>query len=142
LEAIAELWKREKILDKLKKRGKEVFYLCDGPPYVTGELHLGHIWNKSLKDCVIKYKLMNGYNVYSRAGYDTHGLPIEVQVEKKLKIKDKKEIERDIENFIKNCMEYVDSYMAAQTNDFERFGIWQDFEDPYITYKDEYIEKC
>ena len=110
-ERILRYWKDEDINNKVRKknfRGKK-FYFLDGPPYVTGDLHLGQVWTKGLKDTFVRYKRYRGFNVVDRAGYDVHGLPIENKVEKELKITSKKEIEQKmgIENFVKACKDYV-----------------------------------
>jgi len=142
---ILDFWKKNDIQRKAfeaRKDGRK-FYMCDGPPYATGEIHLGHVWNKSLKDAICRFKLMQGFNVYVRAGYDTHGLPIELKVEREMGIKDKRDIEHiGIDRFVEKCKEFAQRYIDIITQQFIRFGIWQDFDDPYITYKDEYIEQC
>src|SRR5271157_65270 len=106
---ILDFWDKNKIYEKAKKMraSGQKFYLCDGPPFATGGIHIGTAWNKSLKDAVCRYKMLRGYNVYIRAGYDTHGLPIETQVERDLGVKEKKDIENKIgiEKFTKRCKE-------------------------------------
>jgi isoleucyl-tRNA synthetase len=146
-ESILKFWEENDIYKKVKNRytpnsRKEIFYFLDGPPYVTGDLHPGQIWVKSLKDAILRYKRFFCY-VHDRPGYDTHGLPIEVKVEKKLGIKNKKEIEEKVgvENFIKECKNFVNEYKARMEKDYKNFGIWLDWEDPYITYSDDYISK-
>lgn len=142
---VLEFWKKNGIQRRAfeaRKEGKK-FYFCDGPPYATGEIHLGHVWNKSLKDAVCRYKMAQGFNVYVRAGYDTHGLPIELKVEREMGIKDKRDIEMiGIDKFVSQCKAFADKYIHIITEQFGRFGIWQDFDDPYVTYKDEYIDQC
>ncbi len=142
---ILEFWNENNIYQKAKeirKNGKK-FYLCDGPPFATGGIHIGTAWNKALKDAFCRYKMLQGYDVYVRAGYDTHGLPIETQVEKELGIKEKKEIENKvgIDKFVKRCKELCERYINLMNEQFIRLGVWMDFDDPYITYKNEYIEK-
>ena len=89
---------------KLAGKGKEKFYFLDGPPYTSGKIHIGIAWNKSLKDCVLRYKRMRGFDVWDRAGYDMHGLPTEHKAEEKLGIKNKDEIPKfGVEKFIKVC---------------------------------------
>ncbi len=103
---IQSFWEKEKIYEKTKKiRSKgEDYYFIDGPPYTSGSIHLGTAWNKILKDFVIRYRRMNNYNVRDQPGFDMHGLPIEVQVEKELGIKNKKEIEDyGVEKFVSKC---------------------------------------
>ena len=142
---ILEFWKENNIYQKAKEKRKngQKFYLCDGPPFATGGIHIGTAWNKALKDVYIKYKMMQGYDVYVRAGYDTHGLPIETKVEKELGVKDKKEIETriGIDKFVKRCKEQCEEYINLMNQQFISLGVWMDFDDPYITYKNDYIEK-
>src|SRR3989344_1876214 len=103
---ILEFWKKNKIHQKSKsknKKGKK-FYFLDGPPYTSGKVHIGTSWNKALKDSILRYKRMNGFNVWDRAGYDMHGLPTENATEKELKLKNKGEIEKfGVKNFVKEC---------------------------------------
>ena len=93
---ILEFWEKNSIYQKAKdkNKGKETFYFCDGPPYATGQIHPGTAWNKTIKDAVCRYQRMCGKDVRAQAGYDTHGLPIEVKVEQELKIKNKSQIEK------------------------------------------------
>ncbi len=143
-EEVIAYWKSEGILDAVreKNRGKRPFYFLDGPPYVTGDLHPGQIWVKSIKDLFVRYKRYRGYDVIDRAGYDVHGLPIENKVEKELGITSKKEIETRIgvERFVKECMDYVQKYVGRMDADYERYGISLNFKDPYLPYKNEYME--
>ncbi len=144
-EKMLKYWKEhqinEKVRAKNKGKGKPVYFL-DGPPYVTGDLHPGHIWVKGLKDLFVRYKRYRGFDVVDRAGYDVQGLPTENAVEKKLKITSKKDIEEKlgIENFIKACREWIEYYMERMTNDYEKFGVSLDFSNPYLPYKDSYME--
>ncbi len=142
---ILKFWKENNIYKKAKEKRKNgpKFYMCDGPPFATGGIHIGTAWNKSLKDAICRYKMMQGYDVYIRAGYDTHGLPIETQVERELGIKDKKEIETKvgINVFVKRCKELCEKYIGLMNEQFIRLGVWMDFDDPYITYKNDFIEK-
>jgi isoleucyl-tRNA synthetase len=143
-ERILRYWKEEDINNKVRKKnahGKK-FYFLDGPPFVTGDLHLGQVWTKGLKDTFVRYKRYRGFNVVDRAGYDVHGLPIENKVEKELKISSKKEIEQNIGigNFVSACKKFVESHLGRWESDYERFGVSLDFSDPYLPYKNEYIE--
>jgi isoleucyl-tRNA synthetase len=140
---IIAFWESEKIYQKVKEKNKhgEPFYFCDGPPYVTGQIHPGTGWNKIIKDMVCRYKMMCGYNVRAQAGFDTHGLPIEVKVEQEFGIKNKNEIEkRGIDKFVESCKAFATRYINIMSAQFKRLGVWMDFENPYITYKDSYIE--
>ncbi|MEM4707039.1 MAG: isoleucine--tRNA ligase [Candidatus Anstonellales archaeon] len=142
---VLQFWEKEKIYEKAKKKNRKGkrFYFVDGPPYATGQIHPGTAWNKAIKDAMCRYYRMNGYNVRAQAGYDTHGLPIEVKVEKELEIKKKNEIEEKfgIEKFISECKNFADRYIEVMTGQFKSVGVWMDWDNPYITYKDGYIEK-
>ncbi|MEM4195045.1 MAG: isoleucine--tRNA ligase [Candidatus Anstonellales archaeon] len=142
---VLQFWEKEKIYEKAKKKNRKGkrFYFVDGPPYATGQIHPGTAWNKAIKDAMCRYYRMKGYNVRAQAGYDTHGLPIEVKVEKELEIKKKNEIEEKfgIEKFISECKNFADKYIEVMTGQFKSVGVWMDWDNPYITYKDGYIEK-
>ena len=143
-EKILDFWEKENIysLIREKEKDKDVWRFIDGPPYTTGEIHLGTAWNKILKDFLIKYKRMRGYRVTDTPGYDTHGLPIEVQMEKELGISNKQEIyEYGVDKFIKDCKEFALKNLEIMNNQFKRLGcsFW-DWENPYITFRNSYIE--
>jgi isoleucyl-tRNA synthetase len=142
---ILDFWKKRKIYSKLKsklKNKKKKFYFLDGPPYTTGKIHVGHAWNYSLKDCFRRYKRMNAVDIWDQPGFDMHGLPIEVNVEKKLNIKNKKELIEKIglSKFIRECEKFAVDNMKPMINDFNRIGIWMDWKNPYMTIKNGYIE--
>ncbi|HEX4921686.1 MAG TPA: isoleucine--tRNA ligase, partial [Candidatus Bathyarchaeia archaeon] len=141
---ILSWWTTSKIYEKTKKQllRKPKFYFLDGPPFVTNPPHVGTAWNKTLKDAVIRFWRMRGYNVHDQPGYDCHGLPIEVMVEKKLNLTSKKEIENvlGIDKFIAESKEYAATNIKAQTLVFKDLGIWMDWDHPYVTYHDSYIE--
>ncbi len=143
-EQVLQWWKTSKAYEKTKKRllKKPKFYFLDGPPYVTNAPHVGTAWNKTLKDVLVRFWRMRGYNVHDQPGYDCHGLPIEVQVEKKLNLSSKKDIEHvfGIDRFIAECKKYAAEFVQVQTQVFEDLGIWMDCDHPYITYEDGYIE--
>ena len=143
-EDILDFWKREDIYAKIreKEKGKDVWRFIDGPPYTTGAIHLGTAWNKILKDYLIKYKRMRGFRVTDTPGYDTHGLPIEVQLEKILGIKNKQEIQNfGVDKFIKSCKEYAQEKLIEMNEQFKRLGCYfWDWDNPYITFKNSYIE--
>lgn len=137
-----DFWKKEGIYAKLKHRNAhgEPFYFCDGPPYATGQIHPGTGWNKTIKDAFCRYQRLNGRNVRVQAGYDTHGLPIEVKVEQELKFKHKNDIETyGIGKFIDKCKAFATKYVSVMSQQFESLGVWMDFDRPYITYHDDYI---
>ena len=130
----------QKTKKKLAKRPK--FYFLDGPPYVTNAPHVGLAWNKTLKDIVIRYYRMKGFNVHDQPGYDCHGLPVEVLIEKSLKLTSKKDIENvvGVGRFIADCKKFAEENVQAQTKVLRDLGIWMDWDNPYLTYKDSYIE--
>jgi len=143
-QAILDWWKKSRAYEKTNKRlvRKPKFYFLDGPPFVTNAPHVGTAWNKTLKDVVIRFWRMKGYNVHDQPGYDYHGLPIEVMVEKKLNLTSKKDIETKlgIDKFIEESKKYSIDNIAIQTRVFSDLGIWMDWNNPYITYQDKYIE--
>ncbi|MGQ3722077.1 isoleucine--tRNA ligase [Natrialba aegyptia] len=119
----------------------ESFFFVDGPPYTSGSAHMGTTWNKSLKDVYLRFFRMQGYDVTDRPGYDMHGLPIETRVEEQLGFENKKDIEEyGEENFIEACKEYADEQLEGLQSDFQDFGVWMDWEDPYRTVSPEYME--
>jgi isoleucyl-tRNA synthetase len=143
-EEILRWWKTNRTYEKTKKRllRKPKFYFLDGPPFVTNPPHVGTGWNKTLKDVVIRFWRMKGYNVHDQPGYDCHGLPIELMVEKSLNLTSKKDIENliGIDRFIAECKKYSDKNIETQTRIFKDLGIWMDWDRPYVTYQDRYVE--
>lgn len=140
---IQEFWNSEKAYEKTKELRSEGerFYFVDGPPYTTGSIHLGTAMNKTLKDIMIRYWRMNGYNVRDQPGYDMHGLPIEVQVEKKIGVRSKKEIEEyGIDKFVDICKTYAQELLGSMTDQFKQLGVWMNWDDPYKTLKMNYLE--
>ncbi|MBO5003663.1 class I tRNA ligase family protein, partial [Methanocorpusculaceae archaeon] len=125
---------------KLREAGKPWLFV-DGPPYTTGYIHLGTAWNKILKDAIIRYRSMTGRNIIERAGYDMHGLPIEVKVEEKLGFKNKADIEEyGVAKFIEECREFALTHKDLMSDQFKEIGTWMDFDDPYQTVDKGYIE--
>ncbi|MCC6012928.1 MAG: isoleucine--tRNA ligase [Candidatus Verstraetearchaeota archaeon] len=140
-EEVMKFWEEEKIPEKIRNIKGEKFYFLDGPPYVTNPIHVGTAWNKILKDVYIRFFRMRGYNVRDQPGFDMHGLPIEVLVEKKLGIRSKKEIEeRGIDNFINACRQYALDNLKIAINQFKNLGVWMDWDHPYRTLDNNYIE--
>ena len=140
---ILEYWQKNKIFEKsLKKKspkGDFVFY--EGPPTANGKPGIHHVLSRAFKDLIPRYKTMQGYYVERKAGWDTHGLPVELEVEKELGLKDKKSIEDyGIEKFNKKCKESVWKYKEEWEKMTERIGFWIDLENPYVTYDNNYIE--
>ena len=145
-EWVKEFWERERVYEMVKQKSSmstKKFYFLDGPPYASAKsIHIGTAWNKVVKDIVLRYYRMNGYNVWDKPGYDTHGLPIEVKIEQSLGLSVKKDIYEKVgvENFIKHCKAFVDENMEAITRQFKEIGVFMDWSDPYVTYRNEYIE--
>ena len=140
---ILEYWEKNNIHKKSKEknRKKKPFYFLDGPPYTSGKVHLGHAWNKSLKDMIMRYKRMKGFNVWDRAGYDMHGMPTELKVQEKLKLESKEEIIKfGMENFAEECKKFSLDNLKEMNKDFKRLGIWMDFDNAYMPITKEYIE--
>lgn len=136
-------WEKNKIYEKAKasREGGEKYYFCDGPPYATGQIHPGTAWGKCAKDAICRFQRGRGKDVRAQPGFDTHGLPIEVKVEKELGIKHKQEIEEyGIGKFVSKCKEFATKYVSIMEGQFRSFGVWMDWENPYLTYKDDYIE--
>ena len=140
---IAELWKEKSIIKKnfdLNKGGK-IFTFYDGPPTANGKPHVGHVLTRVMKDIIPRYKVMKGHHVLRKAGWDTHGLPVELEIEKKLGISGKPQIEEyGVEKFVKECKSSVFSYVSQWRDMSEKLAYWVDMDNPYVTYEDEYIE--
>lgn len=140
---ILKFWKDNNIYEKAKEKNKggEKFYFLDGPPYTSGKVHLGTAWNKALKDAVLRHKRMQGFDVWDRAGYDMHGMPIEQAVEKNLGIRHKEEIPvYGTANFVNACREFAISNMLSMNEDFKRIGVWMDFGNAYQSVQNSYME--
>ncbi len=136
-----DFWNKIDILNKSIDKGDKYWVFYDGPAFANGFPGLHHMVAKNLKDIVCKYKTMQGYKVIRKIGWDTHGLPIENHVEKKMGFKTKKDIEAfGIENFNKECRKSVRENEAAFTDLTHKMGQFIDTENPYLTYKNEYIE--
>ena len=144
-ESILGDWNNSKMREKVNalNKGNKIFFFLEGPPYVNGELHLGHIRGYARKDAILRYKRMCGYDVFDRAGFDVHGLPIENKVEKNLGLTSKRDIESKIgvKAFIAQCTDAYKSYLSKQISDALRYGVWFDFENAYIAANPEYIDK-
>ena len=140
---ILKFWEKNKIYEKAKKknsRGKK-FYFMDGPPYATGHIHMGTALNKILKDIAMRSKRLQGANVFDRPGYDTHGIPIELQIEKQIGTKSKQDIEKfGIKKFVSKCKKFATKYIDVMNREFKNLGVWMNFDNPYLTLEDNYIE--
>ncbi len=140
---IVAFWKENGIFEKSveKNEGGKEFSFFDGPPTANGKPHIGHVLTRVMKDIMPRYKTMKGAHVLRKAGWDTHGLPVELEVEKALGMDGKQDIEKyGIEPFIKQCKQSVWKYQSEWEKMSDRVGYWVDMEHPYVTYHDEYIE--
>ena len=140
---VAKNWKEKDIIKKNfnMNEGKRYFTFYDGPPTANGKPHVGHIETRVMKDIIPRYKVMKGYKVIRKAGWDTHGLPVELEIEKKLGISGKEQIEDyGVENFVKECKESVFTYVHMWEEMTNKVGYWVDMENPYVTYHNDYIE--
>lgn len=140
---VLEFWKEQDIFKKAnaKNAGNEPFTFFDGPPTANGKPHIGHILTRCIKDLFPRYKSMQGYDVLRKAGWDTHGLPVELEVEKSLGLDGKEQIEEyGVEPFIAKCKESVWKYKGEWERMSDRVGYWADMENPYVTYDNNYIE--
>lgn len=140
---VAENWKEKDIIKKNfnMNEGKRYFTFYDGPPTANGKPHVGHIETRVIKDIIPRYKVMKGYKVIRKAGWDTHGLPVELEIEKSLGISGKEQIEEyGVEKFVKKCKESVFTYVHMWEEMTNKVGFWVDMEHPYVTYHNNYIE--
>ena len=140
---VAEMWKKKGIIQKNfdMNKGKRYFTFYDGPPTANGKPHVGHIETRVMKDIIPRYKVMKGYHVDRKAGWDTHGLPVELEIEKKLGISGKEQIEEyGVEKFVRQCKESVFTYVHMWEEMTNKVGFWVDMDHPYVTYHNDYIE--
>ena len=141
---VLEFWKQNGIIEQANEKNDgtgEEFTFYDGPPTANGKPHVGHILTRVIKDIIPRYKTMKGYHCPRKAGWDTHGLPVELEVEKSLGIDGKQEIEKyGVEQFIGKCKESVWKYKTEWEKMSDRVAYWADMEHPYVTYDDNYIE--
>ena len=139
--SVLRFWKDNKIFEQTAAKGDGNFTFYDGPPTANGKPHIGHVLTRSIKDLIPRYQVMKGKRVLRKAGWDTHGLPVELEVEKQLGINGKKQIEEyGIEPFVKKCKESVWKYKGEWEELSDRVAYWADMEHPYVTYDDSYIE--
>ena len=141
---ILKFWKDNNIIKKgleLNKGSDRSYTLYDGPPTANGKPHIGHPLTRVMKDIIPRYMSMKGYYIYRKAGWDTHGLPVEVEIEKTLGLNGKQDIEKyGVEKFISLCRESVWKYKAMWEDITDKVGYWVDMDTPYITYDNNYIE--
>jgi len=145
---VKDYWVNNRIYEKVKAKSLGAgrrFVFIDGPPYPSGDVpHIGTAWNKCLKDSILRFKRMRGFNVFDKPGYDCHGLPIEVKVEQKLGLKSKREIEEKIgvARFVEECRRLALSNAESMTKWFKELGVAMDWETPYYTLDNKYIESA
>ncbi len=140
---VEAFWKENHIFEKSMENRKEgeTYTFYDGPPTANGKPHIGHVLTRVIKDMIPRYRTMKGYMVPRKAGWDTHGLPVELEVEKKLGLDGKEQIEEyGMEPFIQECKESVWKYKGMWEDFSSTVGFWADMEHPYVTYEDNYIE--
>ena len=140
---VLDFWKKNNVFEESIKvrEGEETFTFYDGPPTANGKPHIGHVLTRVIKDIIPRYRTMKGYNVLRKAGWDTHGLPVELEVEKLLGIDGKEQIEAyGLEPFLEKCKESVWKYKGMWEDFSNTVGFWADMDDPYVTYHNEYIE--
>ena len=138
-----EKWKEEDLLHKCvtAREGGEKFIFFEGPPTANGKPGIHHVMARTLKDSICRYKTMKGYQVNRKAGWDTHGLPVEIEVEKQLGMSGKQDIEKyGIKEFNEKCRESVFTYTDMWREMTERMGYLVDLDNPYITLDNNYIE--
>ncbi len=141
--AVEKFWKDHQIFEKSIESKKECpsFTFYDGPPTANGKPHIGHVLTRVIKDMIPRYQTMKGYMIPRKAGWDTHGLPVELEVEKLLGLDGKEQIEQyGLEPFIKHCKESVWKYKGMWEDFSGTVGFWADMDDPYVTYHNNFIE--
>ena len=140
---VEKFWRENHIFEKSMEHRKEgqTYTFYDGPPTANGKPHIGHVLTRVIKDMIPRYRTMKGYMVPRKAGWDTHGLPVELEVEKELGLDGKEQIEEyGLEPFIKKCKESVWKYKGMWEDFSQTVGFWADMEHPYVTYHNDYIE--
>ena len=138
---IIDFWKEHNIFEKSVEQRDEDFVFYEGPPTANGKPGIHHVLSRAFKDSVCRYKAMDGYKVQRKAGWDTHGLPVELEIEKELDFEVKDDIEEyGVGKFNQKCKESVWEYREVWENMTERIGYWIDLDDPYVTYHTDYME--
>ena len=140
---VEKFWRENHIFEKSIEDRKDAptYMFYDGPPTANGKPHIGHALTRVIKDMIPRYRTMKGYKVPRKAGWDTHGLPVEIEVEKELGINGKEQIENyGVAPFIEKCKESVWKYKGMWEEFSDVIGFWADMNDPYVTYHDSYIE--
>lgn len=142
-EAVLKFWQDQDIFGKSmrKREGAPIYSFYDGPPTANGMPHAGHVLTRVIKDLIPRYRTMKGYYVPRKAGWDTHGLPVELEVERRLGLDGKEQIEAyGVEAFIQECKQSVWKYKGEWEEMSDRIGFWADMDNPYVTYENNYIE--
>ncbi|MCI8513023.1 MAG: isoleucine--tRNA ligase [Lachnospiraceae bacterium] len=142
---VEKFWRENHIFEKSieNRQDGETYMFYDGPPTANGKPHIGHVLTRVIKDMIPRYRTMKGYKVPRKAGWDTHGLPVELEVEKLLGLDGKEQIEEyGVEPFIKKCKESVWKYKGMWEDFSATVGFWADMDHPYVTYDNDYIESC
>ena len=139
---ISRWWSENRIPEKHMKRGDgPLFRFLEGPPTANGFMHIGHVRGRTMKDIVLRFETMRGKQVWRRAGWDCQGLPVEIEAEKKLGLKSKRDVERvGLERFVEECNRIVDFYIDHWRRVSEKLGLWLDYDQAYETRRDSYIE--
>ena len=140
---VLDFWQKNDIFQKsmTQRAGGPTYTFYDGPPTANGKPHIGHVLTRAIKDMIPRYRAMKGYMVPRKAGWDTHGLPVELEVEKSLGLDGKDQIEAyGLEPFIKKCRESVWTYKGMWEDFSGTVGFWADMDNPYVTYENDYIE--
>lgn len=141
--SVLDYWKENDVFNKsvVSREGGKEFSFYDGPPTANGKPHVGHVLTRTMKDIIPRFHTMKGEHVLRKAGWDTHGLPVELEVEKSLHIDGKQDIEKyGVKPFIEKCKQSVWKYKSEWERMSERVGYWADMDNPYVTYDDNYIE--
>lgn len=138
-----KFWNENHVFEKTVEdcKGKPTYTFYDGPPTANGTPHIGHVLTRAVKDLIPRYRIMKGYDVPRKAGWDTHGLPVEIEVEKILGIDGKEQIEAyGLDPFITKCKESVWKYKGMWEDFSKAVGFWADMDNPYVTYDNNFIE--
>lgn len=142
-EKVLEFWQENKVFEKSIEEKKDLptYTFYDGPPTANGKPHIGHVLTRVIKDMIPRYQTMKGHKIIRKAGWDTHGLPVELEIEKELGIDGKEQIEAyGLDPFIRKCKESVWKYKGMWEEFSGKVGFWADMDDPYVTYHDSFIE--
>ncbi len=140
---IQRWWSEEHIEKKIAdaRKGRPLFRFLEGPPTTNGLMHIGHARGRAMKDVILRFRTMQGYDVWRRGGWDCQGLPVEIEVEKNLGLTSKRDIERvGLQRFVEECNRLVDFYISRWRESSERLGVWLDYDNAYETRRDDYIE--